>query len=225
MHNYFETIRLKIFGPSISANAHFLHIVFLLVLIVYPLMVDELGLPIWLFSCLLILFVVFSILLPESLDYKLLLSGVLVILYTLFYIEFHFDHHSIHYLIRAILILLFGVFLTYTLLKGMLKFDISLALLYQSVDCYLLIGVCFAYLFRIMHVLDPGAFNFPVSDEFNHLYLSFVVLTTLGLGDLLPLTLPTKAAVVLASTIGQIYLVFFAAMIVGKYIGKTVKDH
>jgi voltage-gated potassium channel len=48
--------------------------------------------------------------------------------------------------------------------------------------------------------------------------MSFIVLTSVGLGDMLPVTMSAKALVLLESIVGQIYLAFFVAVMIGKYM-------
>ena len=50
------------------------------------------------------------------------------------------------------------------------------------------------------------------------LYFSFVTLTTLGYGDITPLSMPARMLVVAEAVIGQIYLVVLVARLVGLQI-------
>ena len=52
------------------------------------------------------------------------------------------------------------------------------------------------------------------SDRFT--YFSFVTLTTLGYGDITPLTRPAKNLVVLEAIFGQLYLAVLIARLVGQ---------
>jgi hypothetical protein len=51
-------------------------------------------------------------------------------------------------------------------------------------------------------------------------YYSFVTLTTLGYGDITPLTKVAKAFSALEAVIGQLYLVVVIAPFVGMYVSK-----
>ena len=51
-------------------------------------------------------------------------------------------------------------------------------------------------------------------------YYSFVTLTTLGFGDITPLTRMAKAFSVLEAVIGQLYLVVVVAWFVGMHVSK-----
>ena len=225
MQEQYKRIRDKIFIPSFAANLYLGHIVALLVLIAYPIIVDQFKFPLAFFTILLAIYILYCMVLPEKPNIQILITGFVAIVYTLFYLEENYDYTSIHYLIKSILLFLFAMFMFTSMLVETLHAEISLRLLYQSIDCYLFLGICFTFLFRILHFIDPHAFNFELKDEFNHIYMSFVVLTSIGLGDLLPTTLPAKALVILNGLLGQIYIAFFAAMIVGKYLTKATKSN
>lgn len=222
MHHHYKKIRNKIFTVSSEANVYLIHIVYLLLLITYPIVVEDLGFPLGIFTVLLAMYILFSLFLPEKMNYTIVVLGSITAVYLIYFLTEHYNNNSVHYLIKSVLLFVFALLLFSTMLADLLRSEISLRLLYQGVDCYLLLGICFTFLFRVLHFHDPAYFNFDPSEEFNHLYLSFIVLTSIGLGDLLPTTMATKAVVVLEGVLGQIYIVFFAAMIVGKYISKSI---
>lgn len=57
-----------------------------------------------------------------------------------------------------------------------------------------------------------------------HLYFSFVTLTTLGYGDILPLTEYAEMLVVLESVPGQFYLAVLVAGLVSSYLSDRESD-
>jgi hypothetical protein len=50
------------------------------------------------------------------------------------------------------------------------------------------------------------------------LYFSFVTLTTLGFGDILPASVLANRLVIFEATMGRIYMAVIVAMIVGRYM-------
>jgi len=218
MHHHYSALRKKIFVTSKEDNLYLIHILSLLILLLYPIGIVYLNLPLSVFTVLMAAYILFSMLLPERLNFPLTIVGAVTIIYALYYLEEHYNYESHHYLIKSVLLFLFSSFMFYIMLREILLTTISLRLLYMCIDCYLFLGVTFTFLFRVIHFIDDGSFNFTIAEEFNHLYLSFIILTSVGMGDLLPLTLPAKAIVVIEGILGQIYMVFFASMIVGKYL-------
>jgi hypothetical protein len=91
---------------------------------------------------------------------------------------------------------------------------------------YILIGVFWAILFAILEAVAPGSFSFGVHgtkpDMINTssllYYYSFVTLMTIGFGDVLPMSHMAQTLSVLEALIGQFYLVFFMASLVGRYV-------
>jgi hypothetical protein len=89
-----------------------------------------------------------------------------------------------------------------------------------SVVVFLIIGIVYAMIYTIIHVVTPEAFHVTIdgsalSDEFSQfLYLSFVTITTLGIGDMFPVSPLAKALVVFESMIGLLYPVIMIARLV-----------
>ena len=89
---------------------------------------------------------------------------------------------------------------------------------------YLLIGVGWGYLYFVLEALQPGSLSnlSPERDEGRLLascfYYSFVTLTTLGYGDVSPLSPQARALAITEAVVGQLYLVVIVARIVALQI-------
>jgi voltage-gated potassium channel len=87
---------------------------------------------------------------------------------------------------------------------------------------YLLLGLLGAGLATMIELITPGSYQYQQTSlplDFNQFtYYSFVTLTTLGYGDLTPLTPLAKALASTLSLLGQVYLTIVVAMLVGKYV-------
>ena len=96
---------------------------------------------------------------------------------------------------------------------------------------YLLIGLVWAFLFMLLESVHPGSFRFgegvkiatdtaqPFSASLSlFVYFSFVTLSTVGYGDILPLTGPARGLATLEGIIGQFYMAVLVARFVGLYI-------
>lgn len=224
MKKIYKRVRGYVIVPSLETNIYLLHVLYLALLIIYPIAVEDLGFPQSFLTVLLAFFILFTMFLPDKINYLVLIVGTVAIVYLFFYMEQQYDVYSFYYFIKSVLLFLLAVSIFTAMVLEIIKSEISLRLLYLSIDCYLMLGLCFSFLLRSMHFIDPSSLNFPVSHEFNHIYMAFIVLTSTGLGDLLPTTLPTKAVVILNGLLGQIYLTFFAAVIVGKFLAKSMKS-
>ena len=81
---------------------------------------------------------------------------------------------------------------------------------------YLLIGLIFAFAYAAAHAITGYAQISPVhGDEIqDSLYFSFITLTTVGYGDLVPSTEVGRALAIFEALLGQIYLVTVVAVMV-----------
>lgn len=89
-----------------------------------------------------------------------------------------------------------------------------------GLSVYLLLGLAFAYAAILIDTLWPGSYSAPLDDS-DALYLSFVTLTTVGFGDLVPIGGAARALAVLEGMLGQLYLVSVVAFLVGN-LGRSI---
>ncbi len=109
------------------------------------------------------------------------------------------------------------------------KADVNTLVIVEAINGYLLIGVGFGILVNMLSSDFPGAFNFSVDPTTSHIYDSFyyafVSMTTLGYGDLLPVTPVAKSLALMITLSGQFYLVIVMALLVGRLLtGANAKN-
>jgi hypothetical protein len=79
-----------------------------------------------------------------------------------------------------------------------------------------------AFIYTFLELVDPASFNIALNRSDGYLpvfqYYSFVTITTLGYGDITPITDVAKAFSVLEAVIGQLYLVVAVAWLVGMHV-------
>jgi voltage-gated potassium channel Kch len=59
----------------------------------------------------------------------------------------------------------------------------------------------------------------------NYIYFGFVTLTTLGYGDVVPLTPAAKSLAIFTSITGQMYVAIIIAALVSKYLSQPKKNN
>ena len=96
-----------------------------------------------------------------------------------------------------------------------------------AVVIYLLMALLWSNAYAILAFYQPGSFVYQEglardSRQF-FLYYSFVTLTTLGFGDITPLTEKAKSLTILEAIIGQVYLVVVLAWLVGMHVSRKSK--
>ena len=111
---------------------------------------------------------------------------------------------------------------------GVLRADrVDLNRLIGGLCVYLLIGAVFALLFAVLESLLPASFA-GLGDSASGLalwrfqYFSFVTLSTLGYGDIVPGNTYAQALVVVEALLGQLYLAVLIAGLVGAYLNDRV---
>jgi hypothetical protein len=91
---------------------------------------------------------------------------------------------------------------------------------------YLLMAIMWSFIFAVVETLHPGSFNIPQGQDIeasrNFLYYSFVTLTTLGYGDITPVTSLARSLCILEAVIGQLYLVVQVAWLVGVHVSQSM---
>jgi hypothetical protein len=99
--------------------------------------------------------------------------------------------------------------------------------LLAAIVVYLLIALMWAFIYGLLEVLQPGSFNVPdghiLESKRLFLYFSFVTITTLGYGDITPLTEKATSFAILEAFVGQIYLVVVVAWLVGMFVSQKSK--
>ena len=99
-------------------------------------------------------------------------------------------------------------------------------LILGAINIYLMMGVAFAFMFGLIEHLQPGSYTglgesmLALDPVFPFLYFSFITLTTLGYGDITPITSFGMTAAYTEAMFGQLYLAILVARLVGLYIGR-----
>ncbi len=94
--------------------------------------------------------------------------------------------------------------------------EVDLDSLLGVISAYLMIGMSFAFVFKLIGIVQSGPF-FGVNGEgtlAQDLFFSFTSLTTVGYGDLVPAGNPGQTLAVSEAMLGQLFLVIVVAKVV-----------
>ncbi len=84
---------------------------------------------------------------------------------------------------------------------------------------YLLMGLAWASAYQLVALLQPGAIDIgpggPITQAQNFTYYSFVVLTTLGFGDITPVSGVARSLTWIEAVVGQLFIATIIARLVG----------
>ncbi len=106
--------------------------------------------------------------------------------------------------------------------------NISLNRIVGAICIYLLLGVIWSIAYTVLEFLQPGSFKgmtemvSPLRNP-DWIYFSFVTITTLGYGDITPVTQTAKTLSFAEAIVGQFFIAVLVAGLVSAYIS-TKKD-
>jgi hypothetical protein len=95
---------------------------------------------------------------------------------------------------------------------------ISASTLIGAVSAYLLIALAFNYVFLTVDLIQSEPFFGEPEQSTSFMYFSLVTMTTLGYGDLVPVSDFARLTATFEAVISQVFLVTVVAMIVGQLI-------
>jgi hypothetical protein len=91
---------------------------------------------------------------------------------------------------------------------------------------YLLMALMWTFIFGAVESLHPGSFSIPeiegISTSRSFLYYSFVTITTLGYGDITPVSSLARSLCILEAVTGQLYLVVQVSWLVGMHVSQSM---
>lgn len=131
--------------------------------------------------------------------------------------------------ISKMLFCIFFIFICYILLRRIFHSKkINENAIFGVACVYILLGIIWTMIYILINYFQPGSFQFQNGAEFinnvdsheqfvNLFYFSFVTITTLGYGDVIPIGKIAKMISVLEAVIGQLFIAISVARIVGLY--------
>ena len=111
--------------------------------------------------------------------------------------------------------------------------QVNARVILESINGYLLMGILFTIIVAVIMTLNPQAFSFPegtlnkeqATNFGNYMYYTLVTMSTLGYGDVLPVSPYAKSVATFISVSGQLYIAVIIAMLVGKFAGNQTENN
>lgn len=133
------------------------------------------------------------------------------------------------FLIQEIVEILFLTILITSVLRHVLETrKVTLDTIYGASCVYLMLGLLWGSIYTLIEITSPGSFTESTAGEisrFSHLiYFSFVTLTTLGYGDISPVSGPASVFAMLEAIVGQLFLVIMVARLVSLQVSHSQQD-
>mgnify|MGYP003688452817 CR=1 FL=1 len=127
-----------------------------------------------------------------------------------------FEPTSAIIMMRYILAVAFYGFAVYLVLHNIHKREVTVDVIVGSISAYLLIGIMGSFLFQFINLVQPGSFLSTVASEtgsgtIDFFYYSFVTLTTLGFGDIVPVSSVARSFTALEAITGVLFCLLYTS--------------
>ena len=132
------------------------------------------------------------------------------------------EEATLDFYLSFFIYLVFYAYVAFRLLKMIVAtVNVKVGVLYASVIVYLLIGIVGGYILMLIENAAPGSINNleleNITTPSKFFYFSFITLSTLGYGDITPISPPARSVCVILSTTGPLYLTVLVALLVSRF--------
>jgi len=106
---------------------------------------------------------------------------------------------------------------------------VTFTVLCAAVSTYLMVGLLWAMAYTLVASVQPESFAFnsqpgAVMTGFNSFYFSFVTLSTVGYGDIVPISKPARMLAAMEATTGTLYVAMLIARLVSMYAASRSEE-
>lgn len=102
--------------------------------------------------------------------------------------------------------------------------------IFGATSLYILIGLVWATLYQWVEILAPNSFYLEAAQNIDHvmdlsdfLFFSFTTLTTLGYGDITPVTAQARSLSILEAITGVIFIAGILSRAIGLYVAQSLE--
>ena len=123
--------------------------------------------------------------------------------------------------IRMVVLMLLFKFTLFRMIKEILWIkQVTAKVIFSAIGAYLLLGIIGTFLFEIVELMYPNSFTKSevFTGFYGEIYFSFVTISTLGYGDITPLTPQGQSVAIIMAVAGQLFIAILMAMLVGKFL-------
>jgi len=103
--------------------------------------------------------------------------------------------------------------------------NVTLGVVIQAISGYLLLGIIGVLINTILLLFNENALSFSgIADKFSSIiYYSFITLTTIGYGEIVPESAAARSVAIFIGVAGQLYLTVIIALIIGKFLSADMR--
>jgi hypothetical protein len=143
----------------------------------------------------------------------------------------HFRPDLVHPAVFLTAALVLVAFVVVNLLRFVWRApSVNIEVLCASISAYLMLGLMWTIAYWLVDQLTPGAFAFNTNagprsmDGFNGFYFSFVTLSTVGYGDITPVSRIARWLAAMEAMTGLLYVAVLISRLVGLYSSAKSDD-
>jgi Ion channel len=119
---------------------------------------------------------------------------------------------------------IFFFVIVYKLIYQVMKSEVvNSVVIFESINAYLLIGLSNSILAGLIYKVSENAYSFsnPMNESLSDfIYYGFITQTTIGYGDISPVSELAKLHSITFGIAGQLYLTILIAILVGKFLSQ-----
>lgn len=131
------------------------------------------------------------------------------------------EFNDIWQVVFVVIIFIYFITLIGELLRQVFNTDkITLNVVLGAFTGYIMIGIIGYFVFRLIFILDPSSFANPEYSSQDLIYFTFITLTTIGFGDISPISDAARNFAIILGLVGQFYNTIIIAIIIGKFLQK-----
>ena len=137
----------------------------------------------------------------------------------LFFFEFK-SHPALTYISFSLALIVF-IYASIKMVKQIISTkEIDARMIIETLNGYLLVGVIFTMVNILLNFYNPNAIRFttPNAELSEIIYYSFITITTIGYGDIAPVSETARSFAIFFGLTAQLYLTIVMAFIIGKYL-------
>lgn len=156
-----------------------------------------------------------------SLRYAIFIITSIALILSVHWLEYFVDSYGVIKIVRiVVLIKLFSLIFIYIFKEFGKRGRVTLDFIFGAISGFMLIGLNGAFICYLVEFFYPNSFSgtTEITAFFDYIYFSFVTVTTLGYGDVLPTSNQGEVVAITLAIVGQLYLIVIMGIIVGKYL-------
>lgn len=128
--------------------------------------------------------------------------------------------------LRFAMLILFLLITIHLIAKVFKSKKVDENVIYASIAGYIMIGLMASILCWLVNWLHPNSYSIPYESTriIDFAYYSFVTMSTLGYGDVTPITEASRSLAIFITLIGQFYMTVLIALLIGKFLSQKKSE-